>query len=271
MTTDDTPRFGFGKNWQDFVDRHYSEERVQIAQNHLLSFLKMPDLSGKRMIDIGCGSGLHSMAALRANVSELFSFDYDPDSVAATRKLHVLLREPPHWRIEQGSILDEEFLSKLGEFDVVYSWGVLHHTGDQWSAIRNAAKLLATSGVFYVALYTSEVFVDPPAEYWLAVKRRYNRSGWAVKRWMEGGYIVRQLAGVVRAGKNPFTFVMHYKTSRGMSFYTDVKDWLGGWPMEFSSVEEVKRFAGEELGLELINIATGEANTEYLFRRAATA
>jgi hypothetical protein len=52
-----------------------------------------------------------------------------------------------------------------------------------------------------------------------------------------------------------------------MSFYTDIKDWLGGWPMEFSSIADVKKFADQELGLELRNIKAGEANTEYLFGR----
>src|SRR5262249_2134229 len=152
------------------------------AQEHLLSFLQLSDLSGKRMIDVGCGSGLHSMAAVSANVAELLSFDYDQESVAATQRLSSLLGEPPHWRIEQGSILDDEYVSHLGQFDIVLAWGVLHHTGDQWRAMRNAANLIAPFGVFYLALYTSDIFVDPPPQFWLEVKRRYNRSGVFGKR-----------------------------------------------------------------------------------------
>jgi SAM-dependent methyltransferase len=271
MVTNDTPRFGFGKNWQNFVDRRFSEERLRIAQDHLLSFLKLTNLAGKRMIDIGCGSGLHSLAAIRANVAELLSLDYDTDSVAATRQLCSMFGAPRHWRIEQGSILDEGYISGLGQFDIVYSWGVLHHTGDQWTAIRNAARLIAPGGVFYVALYTSDAFVDPPAEFWLDVKRRYNRSGWLGKRAIEAWYIVRQFVAMLRARKNPLAYVWNYKKSRGMSYYTDVKDWVGGWPMEFSAISEVKRFARDELKLELMNIATGEANTEYMFKRPVNA
>src|SRR5262249_34051967 len=103
IMSEDGPRFGFGKNWQRFVDHHLTEERIKIAKDHLLGFLGVSDLSGKRMIDIGCGSGLHSLAAFRAQVSQLVSFDYDADSVAATRRLYVLSGQPSNWRIEQGS------------------------------------------------------------------------------------------------------------------------------------------------------------------------
>jgi SAM-dependent methyltransferase len=261
------PGFDFGKNWADFVDKHFSEERVRIAQQHLLGFLQLPDLTGKRMVVIGCGSGLHSLAALRANAGELVSFDYSADAVATTRRLHALSGSPAHWHIEQGSVLDQPYMAGLGKFDIVYSWGVLHHTGDQWTALRHAAECVAPSGVLYVALYTSDVFVDPPAEYWLGVKRRHNRSGWAGKRAIEAWYIAGQFYNLLRQRQNPLAYVWGYKKSRGMSYYTDVKDWVGGWPMEFSSVQEVTDFARDQLKFELINIKTGEANTEYLLRR----
>ncbi|MGH7090009.1 MAG: class I SAM-dependent methyltransferase [Stellaceae bacterium] len=268
MAVADTPRFAFGKNWQSFIDKHFSEERVAIAQQHLLGFLKLDTLAGKRMIDIGCGSGLHSLAALRSDVLELLSFDYDMNSVAATQKLRQLSGNPAHWRVEQGSVLDNAYLESLGQFDIVYSWGVLHHTGDQWSAIRNAAGLTAPGGMFYVALYTSDVFVNRPAEFWLNVKRRYNRSGWLGKRMIEAWYIGGHCWTMLRCKENPLTFMWNYKKSRGMSYYTDVRDWVGGWPMEFSAIQEVKDFARDKLKLELVNIKTGEANTEYLFQRA---
>ena len=103
---------------------------------------------------------------------------------------------------------------------------------------------------------------------WLDVKRRYNRGGWLAKRNIEAWYVGRQFLGMLRNRQNPFAYVWGYKRSRGMSYYTDVKDWVGGWPMEFSSIQEVKDFARDQLDLELINITTGEANTEYLFSRA---
>ena len=45
-------------------------------------------------------------------------------------RLHDLSGRPAHWRIAQGSVLDKAYMESLGTFDIVYSWGVLHHTGD---------------------------------------------------------------------------------------------------------------------------------------------
>jgi SAM-dependent methyltransferase len=259
--------FAFGKNWKRFIKKHLSEERILIAQRHLLDFLGRDDLSGVRMIDIGCGSGIHSLAALRSNVATVLSFDYDPDSVAAARQLHEMSGSPAHWRVEQGSVLDKRYLDCLGQFDLVYAWGVLHHTSDQWTAFRNAVALIAPGGVFYVALYTSGVCL-PSDEFWLDVKRRYNRSGWFGRRKIEIWYILRDLNYVRSSGVGIRQWVRNYmhQGMRGMEYYTNARDWVGGWPMEFSKIEEVKSFACH-LGLKLINIETGELNTEYLFRR----
>jgi len=263
-----TDRFEFGKNWKQYVEKHFSQERVDISKRHILAFLDMQNLEGKTFLDIGCGSGLHSYAALQAGAKRIVSFDYDAQSVEATRMLHKYAGSPDHWTIMQGSVLDPEFMKTLAPADIVYSWGVLHHTGDQWNAIRNAASRIGESGLFYIALYTSDAYVDPPAEFWLDVKQRYIRSGWLGQRKMELWYIWRfQLQGNWRNVRPLIKMIASYKTGRGMSFYTDIKDWLGGWPMEFSAIADVKQFADQELDLDLRNIKAGEANTEYLFAR----
>jgi 2-polyprenyl-6-hydroxyphenyl methylase/3-demethylubiquinone-9 3-methyltransferase len=261
-------RFAFGKNWKKYIEKHFSQERVDISKQHILTFLGMQSLEGKIFLDVGCGSGLHSFAALQAGAKRIVSFDYDIDSVEATRILHRHAGSPAHWTILQGSVLDLTFMESLELADIVYSWGVLHHTGDQWTAIRNAASRIGPRGLFYIALYTSDAYVDPPAEFWLDVKQRYIRSGWVGQRRLELWYIWRfQLNRSLRNVRPLLSTILAYKKGRGMSFYTDIKDWLGGWPMEFSSIADVKKFADQELGLELRNIKAGEANTEYLFGR----
>ena len=261
-------RFGFGKNWAEFVDAHLSEERIDTAQEHLLRFLGLTDLSGKTFLDIGCGSGLHSLAALRGGAERIVSFDYDPDSVATTKHLRSFAGDPSHWSVMQGSVLDQSFMRELEAADIVYSWGVLHHTGDLWHAVENAAIPMRADGVFYIALYSSDVYLDPPPEYWLDVKRRYNRANAWVKRWMEWQYAWREsIYPDLQHQRNPLKLIMGYAASRGMSYWTDVRDWLGGYPMEFAGNEETKTFCRDRLGLELINISAGEGNTEFLFRK----
>ena len=272
MTSDDKSRFEFGANWADFVDKNFSQERVDISRRHLLGFLGRESLEGLSVLDIGCGSGLHSLAAWQAGARRILGFDYDPKSVETTRTLHHLAGSPETWQVMQGSVLDEAFMAGLPPADLVYSWGVLHHTGDVWRALRLACGRVAPGGQFYLALYSADMQVDPPPEYWLDVKRRYVAASSWRRRWMELWFLFRH-----RMNCKPWRLpalllhALRYKKSRGMNYMTDVRDWLGGWPMEFCYDADVVRFVTGEGGFRLEKMKTGEANTEFLFSKAPSA
>lgn len=265
-------RFGFGKNWENFIDKYFSEERLAIAQKHLLSFLGIESLDGKTFLDIGCGSGLHSYAAFRSGAKKIVSFDYDLASVNTTKVLWEYAGSPENWHIMQGSVLDEEFMAEFKGMDIIYSWGVLHHTGEMWKAIKNTCSLACGNSLVYLALYTDE-FMPDPGEFWLNIKQKYNSSSWLTKRWLEcwytwnytwpGSSIIQKAFGIPKQLKH----IWGYKKSRGMNFYTDIKDWLGGWPMEFAKTLDVINFGENEFNFELLNLSVGEANSEYLFRQ----
>ena len=260
-------RYEFGKNWQSFNKSSFSEERLNIASESILSFVHLDTLNGKTFLDIGSGSGLQSLAAHKAGAEKIFSFDYDLYSVEATRSLWRLSGEPKNWTICQGSVLDEKFICSLGEFDIVYSWGVLHHTGKIWDALKNSRIPLKKDGVLYVSLYSKEAYQNPPPEYWLNVKQNYNKAGYHNKKLIEVKYIYNSL--LKSKMKNLFQLIkmaFHYKKNRGMSLWTDVKDWLGGWPMEFTSVQDVLSKTQGDLKLCLINLKMGSGCTEYLFK-----
>jgi SAM-dependent methyltransferase len=258
-------RFGFGKNWAEFVETRLSEEIIDESRRHMADMLRVETLAGKTFLDIGCGSGIHSLAALRLGAERIISFDYDPYSVSTTQKVRAFAHEPANWEIMQGSVLDAAFMAQFPKADIVYSWGVLHHTGDMWTAVKNAGIPLKPDGVFYIALYSSDNYVDPPPEYWLKVKKAYNKSGPAGKRLAEWRYMMRfHFLPELRAGRNPFDLIKSYG-ARGMTYWTDVKDWLGGWPMDFASLRETQSFAAKEFGLSLVNVKTGEGCTEYVF------
>ncbi len=264
---EDEQRFAFGQNWKNFIDKEYAADRVQTSQIHLLDFLGRENLDGLTFLDIGCGSGLHSLAAVQAGAAAVHGFDYDILSVKATNSVRARVGSPSHWFAEQGSVLDEEFMARVPMCDIVYSWGVLHHTGDVWRAIRNAAGRVKPGGKFYIALYSADVQIDPTPAFWLNVKRRYISSGGLVQQAMVAWYVLRFFLNY-----NPFNipaFIRRkraYKLERGMEIFTDIRDWLGGWPMEFVYDSEAIK-ACEELGFTLEKIKTGEANTEFLFGR----
>src|SRR5499433_2543356 len=130
-------RFEFGKNWIRFLEG-VRDEQIFTAESSLKRMLEIDSLAGLSFLDIGSGSGLFSLAARRLG-ARVFSFDYDPASVACTAELR--RRYFPgdrDWKVEQGSALDRDYMTSLGEFDVVYSWGVLHHTGSMWKALDYA-------------------------------------------------------------------------------------------------------------------------------------
>ncbi len=261
-------RFEFGKNWDKYVKTSLSEEKVMQSSSQLKAFLRVGSLQGKTFLDIGSGSGMHSLAALRLGADRIFSFDYDEHSVATTARLRDYAGSPSNWTVEQGSVLDERFMQTLGKFDVVYSWGVLHHTGDMWPAIRNASIPLRPGGVFYIALYSPEIYIVPPSHYWLDVKQKYNAASKFGRKKMELSYAWRTaVRPALRAGRNPFSVIREYGGDRGMSFWTDVRDWLGGYPMDFAGFRDTYIFCERNLDLQLVNCKAGEGNTEYLFAR----
>lgn len=249
------------------MKQNFNEERVMIAQKHLLAFLELNDLQNKYFLDVGCGSGIHSLAALKAGAQKIVSFDVDPEAVKTTEKLRETYGKPIHWQVCHGSILDNNFINSLLPADIVYSWGVLHHTGDMWDALRNTVSLMKEDGLLYIALYTT----DPRSNYWLKIKKKYNQSSKIGKKIMEGSYILKYLILLhILQLKNPLKIVNQYKKRRGMAFFTDLKDWLGGYPYEHAKIEEVLQFCKKKLNLELVNIKTGEANTEYLLQKIRT-
>lgn len=263
-TSSSAKRYEFGKNWTRFVEKSANDERVDIAKQHILAFVGRDNLEGVDFLDIGCGSGIHSLAAHRAGAARIHGFDYDGNSVSATNIMRRKAGEPQSWTVERGDVLDDKYVASLGKWNFVYSWGVLHHTGDVWRAIENASKTVAPDGIFYIALYSEDVQPDP--QFWLDVKQKYNQASWFRRLLMEWWYvwvfIMQRKPGEV---KQVATRIVQHRFTRGMSFFADIRDWLGGWPMEFTRDADVTAFLAAR-SFEQLNIKTGEACTEFLFR-----
>ncbi|HEY2360136.1 MAG TPA: class I SAM-dependent methyltransferase [Candidatus Angelobacter sp.] len=260
-------RFAFGKNWQRFL-KVLNDERIMEAENSLRNMLQVQDLRGKSFLDIGSGSGLFSLAAMRLGAARVHSFDYDPNSVACTQELRRrYFQQAGNWTIEQGSALDANYLDRLGKFDVVYSWGVLHHTGNMWLALENAIRPVAPQGKLFIALYNHQ---DLYSSVWTAIKRRYSQSiFWRVPIIAVCGTFlsVRGLVKDVILLKNPLKRYTEYKKSRGMSYFTDLLDWLGGYPFEVAKPEAVFDFF-RNCGFEMVKLHTvggGLGCNEFVF------
>ncbi len=254
-------RFEFGENWARFLG-HLTDERLRNARQSLQAMLDTADLSGKRFVDVGSGSGLFSLCAHQLGAS-VCSIDYDPRSVACTAELkRRYAAAATNWTIDEGSALDTAALRQLGTFDIVYSWGVLHHTGNMQLALDNMTQLVAPGGLLFISIYNDQGW---KSRYWSVVKRIYNKSplgrfamtcvhapflyfGRAVKRLLTG----------------------HLKAERGMSLWYDFIDWVGGYPFEVASTGAIREFY-EQRGFRMTRVRDVGGRSgcnEFLFEKA---
>ncbi|HEY2682942.1 MAG TPA: methyltransferase domain-containing protein [Steroidobacteraceae bacterium] len=238
-------RFAFGANWSSFLTL-LDENRIAAAEKSLGQMLRVADMRGQTFLDIGCGSGLFSLAARRLG-AQVHSFDFDTQSVACARELkRRYFAEDASWQIEQGSVLDRSYVERLGTFDVVYSWGVLHHTGSMWVAIENAiSRVKHPKGKLFIAIYNDQGW---KSHAWWFVKLIYNRLPRLLKRpfvWILSA-IVHTLVIIKYTLKlKPMVAIAPLfsdRRERGMSARYDAVDWIGGYPFEFASFEVLEEY-----------------------------
>jgi SAM-dependent methyltransferase len=258
-------RFQFGENWTRFL-AVVDEDRIAQAAGRLSEMLG--DISGKSFLDVGSGSGIHSLAALRLGASRVVSFDYDAKSVACTAELKRRFAPMADWQVESGSALDEPYLRSLGPFDIVYSWGVLHHTGAMWKSFDLVT--IPAAHTLMVAVYNDE---GRKSRLWLILKKLYSRSPWPAKKMLEllTFMFTWGKAFIFKPGK-AFRHWSTYSRERGMSPWRDVVDWAGGYPCEFADAGDVFTFFHQRgFTLEALKTTHGMGNNEFVFTRSQAA
>lgn len=267
-------RFEFGENWRRFLSV-LDDERISEAERSLTQMLGLPSLEGRTFLDVGSGSGLFSLAAMRLGATRVHSVDFDPSSVACTEEVkRRWMPAASNWTIERADILDGRRVATLGQWDIVYSWGVLHHTGDMRSAMENVCQLVAAEGRLFLAIYNDQ---GMKSRIWRRIKWIYN----ALPRRLRAPYVVvvmapRELlsAAVETAALKPSRYVRawtEYKRSRGMSRWHDLVDWVGGYPFEVAKPEDVFSFYRDR-GFALKSLVTaggGLGCNQYVFQRAS--
>ena len=260
-------RFRFGKNWLNY-SRSITEKKIKDAEVSIKLLLGLDSLQNKTFIDIGCGSGIMSLAARRLG-AKVYSFDFDKDSVNCTKKIKAkYFPDDSKWFIGEGSVLDKNFLMKLGTWDIVYSWGVLHHTGNMWLALENVLlPLKESNGLLFISIYNDEGTIS---KIWRKIKKFYVSSTSneiIIKLFCLPTFIFSYLLLGLIKNLNPlYYFKATKKNVRGMSIYFDLIDWLGGYPFEVAKPEKIINFYKSK-GLNLKNLKTTNrlGCNEYVF------
>ncbi len=264
--TDLKTHYRFGENWQRFAEG-VSEAQIGFAVGALAKLVG-DDLAGQSFLEIGCGSGIHALAALRLGAASVLAVDIDPQAAETAHFVLSCYAPGKSWTVQTRSVFD--IAPGSAQYDIVYSWGVLHHTGAMWRAIERGASLVRPGGRLVIAIYRK----TPMCRFWRLEKRLYSRGPDWFKGLAEFTLSALLVLGLTLTGRNPASYIRNYPRARGMNFLTDVRDWLGGYPYESASATEVCS-AVETLGFaceRLFPCSTrigllGVGCDEYVFRR----
>lgn len=257
--------FSFGKNWEKYLKK-INNKKIEYAKKSLQHFLNLENLNEKTFIDFGSGSGLFSLSAILLGAKKVISIDIDKNSVKCALFLRQKYNIPSNkWEIKEGSILDQKFVNKLPKSDIIYSWGVLHHTGNMKQALNNISKLVNKKGLLYIAIY-NDYKGFPNSKTWKKIKRIYNSSPRIIKEIFKISYSLVLITYKIIKLQNPVTLITKYNRKRGMSFYRDIEDWLGGYPYEYASRKDIIDFyKKKKFELKNIKKAKREECNEFLF------
>lgn len=225
--------FNFGANWQEFSENSLDADKFKAAVDSLQKLIGTEKIKDTSFLDIGCGSGIFAIAASMLCAKKVIGIDISKESIAASMNNKSRFAPQNNISFLHKSIFDEDVF-ELGTFDIVYSWGVLHHTGNMYGAIDRACRFAAAGSIFVIAIYNKHW----SSSGWKRIKWFYNVMTKPIKTLMIWVfYLVIALAKLIVTRKNPFT-----KKKRGMSFYHDIVDWVGGYPYEYAGKDDIIKY-----------------------------
>lgn len=262
--------FAFGKNW-DSYSQQIDSSHIESATSKLVDLIQLGNLDGMSVLDIGSGSGIHSLSLMMLGCEDLVAIDFDLDSVETTKRVLSLGTFQGKYQVFQADILKTIPEIEGVTFDLVYSWGVLHHTGQMMKAIENALKFVKPASLIALALYRKTPFCF----LWNIEKAIYSKSPknlqFALRKIYE---FIFSLGLRIKRGQSLESYKRDYFQKRGMEFSHDVHDWLGGYPYESIKSQFLIEFMDKN-GFKVVNShivknqigILGSGCDEFLFQR----
>jgi 2-polyprenyl-6-hydroxyphenyl methylase/3-demethylubiquinone-9 3-methyltransferase len=254
-------RFAFGKNWQNYVQHALTPANIQHARHAFQQLYADIELQGKTFLDIGFGQGLALFFA-REMGADVVGIDNDADNLVSCQHTAAFFQNQlPAMQV--ASILDVEFVQEQrqnGQFDVVHAWGVLHHTGNMRQALYHTTRLVKQGGYLIVAIYNKH-WSSP---IWKVIKQSYNHAPNIIQK-----LLISMFYPVIYCAKWVVTGTDPKRKERGMDFFYDVVDWVGGYPYEYASVQSIQQFFCQQ-HFECIRVIPAKVPTgcnQFVFRK----
>jgi hypothetical protein len=165
-------------------------------------------------------------------------------------------------------VLDKNYLESLGQFDIVYAWGSLHHTGNMGQALDNVKGLVKDGGLLFIAIYNDQ---GTKSKLWRKIKEVYCSGPvgklLTIPIYFGSKIIMRSAVSLIKL-ENPLAWYLDYKKQRGMSIFHDWIDWLGGYPFEVAKPEEIFSFYQKDnFILQKMTTTNSEGNNQFVFKK----
>jgi 2-polyprenyl-3-methyl-5-hydroxy-6-metoxy-1,4-benzoquinol methylase len=140
----------FSAAWFDEVDARFIHAARHFAHGArpFDQIIPFDAIAGKRVLEVGCGMGLHTELMARAGAC-VTAIDISPKSVAATKARLALRGVAAEVREADAELLDVET-----EFDFIWSWGVIHHSSRTGRVLRNLYRALKPGGQLRFMVYS---------------------------------------------------------------------------------------------------------------------
>ena len=124
-------------------------KRKYTVEPHILNFAEFENWNNKKVLEVGCGIGTAAHSFIE-NGAIYKGIDLSKKSIeVAKQRLNVFNL---NGIIEEADI-ENYPTNNMEKFDLVYSFGVLHHTPDTKKAVKNIYNLLNDGGIFKLMLY----------------------------------------------------------------------------------------------------------------------
>jgi ubiquinone/menaquinone biosynthesis C-methylase UbiE len=172
------------------------EARKYRVEPHIPAFAEFDLWQGKDVLEVGCGIGTDAVNFVRAGANYR-GVDLSVESVAiASRRLCVYGLQATF------TVCNAESLPTLQKFDLIYSFGVIHHTPDPLAALKECHRCLKDDGELRIMLYAKDSFkaamIDagldqPEAQFGCPIAHTYTKAE-ATALLAEAGFQVKDIS-----------------------------------------------------------------------------